>query len=293
MSIVRPLVQAQTYRNLLFLAAGIPIAAVVLGLVIAGWTSIAVLAITPLVVPVLLGYRGVVGLLARGDALARAVAARHDAGPPVSSAGRGFWGRAKAVFLDPNFWRQQGYLLLRMTLGFALAVGGALADRGALGWITLPIWYRWTDNNYGSWHVDTLGRALLFVPAGLVALVAAAWLAAALGALSAWQVRSLLARAAGADLARGRSRYRRRALWIDGCTAAGLVVLLRRSSGRPPARLFLAAVGAAPARAAVRDPRRRRAGRADRFGEPPTARARNPRRRGRGASSSSWSRSGR
>ena len=43
---IRPLYQAQTYRNLLFLAAGIPIAAVVLGLVIAGWTSIAVLAIT-------------------------------------------------------------------------------------------------------------------------------------------------------------------------------------------------------------------------------------------------------
>ena len=85
MSIIRPLFQAQTYRNLLFLVAGIPIAAVVLGLVIAGWTSIAVLAITPLVVPVLLGYRGAVGLLARGDAsLARSLLGT-DAGPPVSS----------------------------------------------------------------------------------------------------------------------------------------------------------------------------------------------------------------
>ena len=107
MSIIRPLFQAQTYRNLLFLVAGIPIAAVVLGLVIAGWTSIAVLAITPLVVPVLLGYRGAVGLVARGDAsLARSLLGT-TAGPPVSSAGRGFWGRAKAVFLDPSFWRQQ------------------------------------------------------------------------------------------------------------------------------------------------------------------------------------------
>src|SRR5436309_1452287 len=40
----RPLVQAQTYRALLFIAVGIPIAAVVLGLLIAGWTSIAWLA---------------------------------------------------------------------------------------------------------------------------------------------------------------------------------------------------------------------------------------------------------
>ena len=85
MSIVRPLFEAQTYRNLLFLVVGIPIAAAVLGLVIAGWTSIAVLAITPLVVPVLLGYRGAVGLVARGDAsLARSLLGT-TAGPPVSS----------------------------------------------------------------------------------------------------------------------------------------------------------------------------------------------------------------
>ena len=80
---IRPLYQAQTYRNLLFLSAGIPIAAVVLGLVIAGWTSIAVLAITPLVVPLLLGYRGAVGLLARGDA--RPVSYTHLTLPTIYS----------------------------------------------------------------------------------------------------------------------------------------------------------------------------------------------------------------
>ena len=52
--------------------------------------------------------------------------------------------------------------------------------------------------------MDTLGRAFLFVPAGIVALVAAAWLARGLGSLSAWQVRSLLGAAPGADVARGR-----------------------------------------------------------------------------------------
>ena len=225
MSIVRPLFQAETYRNLLFLVAGIPIAAVVLGLVIAGWTSIAVLAITPLVVPVLLGYRGAVGLVARGDAsLARSLLGT-TAGPPVSSAGRGFWGRAKAVFLDPSFWRQQAYLLLRMTLGFALAVAELSLIAAALSWISMPIWYRWTDENYGSWHVDTLGRALLLVPAGIVALVAAAWFARVLGALSAWQVRSLLSARPAPTSPEAVRGYRRQALWIDGCTAAGLVVL--------------------------------------------------------------------
>jgi Putative sensor len=164
---IRPLYQAQTYRDLVFVAAAIPVAALALGIMIAGWTSIVVLAITPLIVPVLLGYRGAVGLLARGDAaLARSLLGA-DAGPPIASAGRGFWGRAKAVFLDPNFWRQQAYLLLRMTLGFVLAVGELSLIAAAFGWISMPIWYRWTDENYGSWHVNTLGRAFLFVPAGV------------------------------------------------------------------------------------------------------------------------------
>ena len=223
---IRPLFQAQTYRDLLFVAAGIPIAAVVLGVVIAGWTSIAVLAITPFVVPLLLGYRGVVGLLARGDAALARSLLHADAGPPISSAGSGFWGRAKAVFLDPSFWRQQAYLLLRMTVGFAVAVAELSLIAAALGWITLPIWYRWADNDFGSWQVDTLGRALLFVPAGIAALVVSAWLARALGSLSAWTVRRLLTpRAAPATAAEAR-RVRRRALWIHGGIAAGLILVV-------------------------------------------------------------------
>jgi signal transduction histidine kinase len=222
----RPLVQARTYGALLFVAAGIPVAAVVLAVLIAGWTSIVVLAITPLVVPLLLGYRGVVGLLARADAgLARSLLGT-DIGPPMSSAGRGFWGRAKAVFLDPAFWRQQGYLLLRMTLGFAVAVGELSLIGGAIGWITLPIWYRWTDNNYGSWHIDTLGRAFLFVPAGIAVLVAAGWLARWLGEMWAWLVRSLLAPRTAAQPPEAERSSRLKALWIEAGTAAGLVVLM-------------------------------------------------------------------
>jgi len=221
----RPLVQAWTYKALLFTAVGVPLAAVALAVLIAGWTSIVVLAITPLVVPLLIGYRGAVGLLARADAsLARSLLGA-DAGPLVSSAGRGFWGRAKAVFLDPSFWRQQAYLLLRMTLGFALAVAELSLIAAALGWITLPIWYRWTTNDYGSWHVDTLGRALLLVPAGIAALAAAGWLARAVGSMWASLVRSLLTPQAPASPEAAR-RYRRRALWIDVGTAAALVLVM-------------------------------------------------------------------
>jgi signal transduction histidine kinase len=222
---IRPLYQAQTYRSLLFLAAGIPIAAIVLGLVIAGWTSIAVLAITPLVVPLLLGYRALVGALARGDAkLARALlGVRPD--PPAWSEGTGFWGRAKAVVLDATFWRQQAYLLLRMTLGFAFAVGELALIAAAASAVTLPIWYRWSAPEYGSWHADTLGRALLHVPVGIAGLIVAAWLARVLGSFWAWQVRSLLGPRPAPATADQRRRYRRQALWINGGTALGLVVL--------------------------------------------------------------------
>jgi signal transduction histidine kinase len=113
-----------------------------------------------------------------------------------------------------------------MTVGFAVGIAELSLIAGAFGWITLPIYYRWADNDYGSWHVDTLGRAFLFVPAGIVALVVAGWLARGLGAISAWQVRSLLAARSEPPSPEAALRSRRTALMIHGAVAAGLVVLL-------------------------------------------------------------------
>ncbi len=219
----RPLFEARTYRNLLFLLTAVPVAAAVLGVLIAGWTTIAVLSITPLVVPALIGYRGVVGLLARGDAVLARSLLGVEADPEISSGGHGFWGRGKAVLADSSFWRQQAYLVTRMSAGFALAIGEASLIAAAVGWITLPIWYRWTDNGYGSWHVDTLGRSFLFVPAGIVLMVVAGRLAQGLGTMSAWQVRSLLqARPAPPPTPGSVRMRRRRALAIHAAAAAGV-----------------------------------------------------------------------
>jgi hypothetical protein len=189
----RPLFQARTYRELLFVAAAIPVAAVVLAVVLAGWIAVVVLAITPLVVPVLVGYRGAIGLLARADAGLSRSLLEVTAEPPTSSGGQWFWGRAKAVLVDESFWRQQTYLVLRMSVGFALAVAQLSLIAAGAWWITYPAWYRWADMNLGSWHFDTFGRSLLFVLPGLVALLAAAWCTRLFAGVSARQVRSLLA----------------------------------------------------------------------------------------------------
>ena len=146
---IRPLYQAQTYRTLLFLSMAIPIAAAALALLIAGWRRSASSRSRHSLVPVLLGFRAVIGLLSRGDAALARATARRRSGTPVDSAGRGFWGRATAVFLHPCFWRQQAYLALRLTVGFAPAVGVLSLIAGAFGGITLPISYRWTDTTTG------------------------------------------------------------------------------------------------------------------------------------------------
>ena len=88
MRLLRPFVRAETYRSLVFLLAALPLAAVVLALLIAGWTTTLVLAITPLVIFVLVGFRACVGLVARVDAALRAGLLGVEAEPPISSGGR-------------------------------------------------------------------------------------------------------------------------------------------------------------------------------------------------------------
>jgi signal transduction histidine kinase len=223
----RPLFQGDTYRALLFLALAAPVGAAALAVLIGGWTAAAVLAITPAIVPVLVAFRVAVGLLARGDAALAEVLLGVTTGPGITSGGRGFWGRGKSVLADGGFWKQQAYLALRMTIGFGFAVAELSLLVAALGAFAYPAWYRWSDLHFGSWRLDTLGHSLVLVPAGLVGLVAAAHLARALGALSAWLAGILLGRDTTAGLSpEATRRVRRRALAVHAGVAASLVGIL-------------------------------------------------------------------
>src|SRR5205823_3323731 len=99
-----------------------------------GWIAVAVVSITPLVVPALMALRAAVGGLARADAsLANALLGTATR-PDVTSPGpTGYWRRAGNILGDGAFWRQQSYLLLRLSLGFAFALFECRGRRGSRG----------------------------------------------------------------------------------------------------------------------------------------------------------------
>jgi signal transduction histidine kinase len=177
--LLAPLVSAETYRGFAFVVSALPLGIVAAVVLFAGWGVTILLAITPLVVPLLIGVRLAVGLLAGAEgALARSLlgVAAH---PSRTSGGRGFWARAKAVVADGSFWKEQLYLLLRVVLGWPLAIL-QLALLASAGWaISLPLTYRWQDDaDVVGRHIDTSAEALAFVPAGVAVLLVGAHLVA-------------------------------------------------------------------------------------------------------------------
>jgi signal transduction histidine kinase len=137
-------------------------------------------------VPALTGFRAAVSLIARAEAWLAEKLVGASARPPVRGKHRGgYWRRAADVLRDDTFWKQQSFLLLRYVLGGIVAIVELSLLAAAFGAIAQPIYYRWAGTNFGSWHVDTLARALLFVPAGIIVLMLAVYLLRPFGA--AWR----------------------------------------------------------------------------------------------------------
>jgi signal transduction histidine kinase len=173
--LLQPLREAATYRSLLFLGSAWITGSVALALLITGWSLAASVLITPLVIPVLLGFRAAVGALAGLEAsLACELLGVEVRAGRMRSGGGGFWARGEAVLKDRAFWRGQAYLGLRIVLGwpFAAVVLGLFFN--SLFFIGMPLYYRWTNQDFGIWRTDTLQKALLVMPVGLVGLVIAA-----------------------------------------------------------------------------------------------------------------------
>ena len=166
---------AEKLRTLLYLVTAVPMGAVGAAVLIAGWVACIVLAPTPLVVPALAAFRIVVSALARAEAwLARTLlgaAAQPARREPYRG---GYWRRATDVLSDDDL------LAGAVVSASALPARRRTRDRRAhtpRRRVSQRSPSRSTTAGatpqIGSWHVDTLGRALLFVPAGIIALMAA------------------------------------------------------------------------------------------------------------------------
>ena len=180
-----------------------PVAPLALVVLIAGCAVVPVVAIMPLAIAAFAGVRYAVGELARLDGGIANAQLGASVNPPLRSPGpRGGWRSGLNVLSDGAFWRQQAYLLVRLTVGFAVAVAEFSLLASSLGALTLPIWYRWSATGstpfprVGSWHVDTLGRALLGVPVGIVGLAIGLLV---LGPLAAGSRRLVVALLAGVE----------------------------------------------------------------------------------------------
>jgi signal transduction histidine kinase len=168
-----PLTSADTYRGLFFLFTQLVLGIVAWVLIPLGWGLTLCFAITPLVVPLLIGFRVAVGGLAQagGKLAGELLGVRVD--PPVfARGGDGFWSRAKHAFVDGTFWKQQAYLLVAWPVAL---VPLALLSFG-LQLLSLPFWYHTVDSAdmFGR-EVDTLAEALLFAALGLVFVLATAY----------------------------------------------------------------------------------------------------------------------
>jgi signal transduction histidine kinase len=172
-------------RTLLYLLLALPLGAITLATMIAGWVLCTLSAVTPLAPAALRGFRAAVGGLVRIDVRLAESLLGITAESPTRSPGRpGYWRGARNVLSDPVFWKQQVYLLQRLVLGWALAIGELALLTAAGSALAEPLAYRWSESSIGPWQVDSLGRALLFVPAGLLALLAFALLVRPFGVLA-------------------------------------------------------------------------------------------------------------
>jgi signal transduction histidine kinase len=179
----------RTFNELVYLLSGLVAAAAWFGLLLAGWLAVALTAVTPAVVPVLIAFRWAT----RGLALAEASLARRLLGvearvTPATSGRRGYLDRIRGVLFDSAFWRQQSFGAIRMLAGFVAGIAAVSAVGSSLFLVSLPVTYRWAD----MWHVRTLGRGLAAVPVGLVALAVSALLVHALARAWAGLTRALL-----------------------------------------------------------------------------------------------------
>jgi signal transduction histidine kinase len=226
---------AGSARGLAFQLPALVLGPLWLSLLVTGWSVTLSFAVTPLVIPAALGTVLLVRLAAGLEAaLARALLGA-DTHVPELPKPRGFWRRIWAIVSERWIWRAQGWLVVRMTAGFAIAVALISLLAAGIALLSAPLWYWSVPHGTGTWRIDSLGHALAVVPVGAVALALGLSLARASIGPSRAVANATLgegpAQPAGGSPARGEAPApggpgARRALAIHAVASGGLASLL-------------------------------------------------------------------
>ena len=232
--LLRPLIAPATYGALGYAVCQLVLGVIGFALLLAAWPVTLVFAITPLVIPLLIGLRLAVGGLARVQAFLGwellGIRARTRGSTPAV----GFWSRGLAVLRDRLFWKQQAHLLL----AWPVALLPIALVTWAVELITIPLWYRWGDSNdvLGFLDIDSFVETLPIAVLGLALLVLVAHLLGLYGRVSRWLALRLLSGEPGPALTPAQVSARRlRAMTLVGlvsaCVVAVCVVIWAATSG--------------------------------------------------------------
>ncbi len=177
-TVLHPFVERRTYLALLYSLLGLPLGIFYFTFIVTGLSLGLGLLITLAGIPVLLLTLTACSGLAQLErtltvSLLDAPMPRVDGWREEGS----LWRRLVSQLRSAQTWRELAYLLIRFATGIASFSIAVTAVAGGIYYgLVLPILVAFVPSagpDFGSWSVDTVGRALLLVPPGLVLLLLA------------------------------------------------------------------------------------------------------------------------
>jgi signal transduction histidine kinase len=164
----------QAWAEATFLLSALPLGILWFSILATGWSLALGLAITPFVIPLMLGLPMLIRAAAGAEAALARELLRVPVYPPHAQlVSQTLWRRTFGWLMDPAIWRAQAYLMVRFVLGFPFATALGTLLGLSLGGLSAPFYY-WALHggiDFHFWRVDTLPEALLLVPAGAAGFV--------------------------------------------------------------------------------------------------------------------------